>query len=167
MKTTLLLTMALNLTLGAFAQGTLNIGNNFPGIFRAPIYGPPDWNAIESLNGQSPLGLPSGSTVYAGPLLQGTGFNFAVYYGAATAVDLTLLVTRTFRTGSAAGLINSLPGFSLPGIAAGERARLEVRVWDNDGGTITSWESAYRRGRSGLFLSQPLGGGIMFPFPPK
>lgn len=147
--------------LGAFAQGTLNILNNLTGQFRAPIYGPQAGNIAQMVSGNSAAGIPVGSTVYTGPLLQGTGFTFAVYYGAVSVSDpsaLTLLAFTTFRTGGAAGLINSQNGVVVPGINAGEQARLQIRVWENVDGTITSYDSSIIRGNSEMFLSAPLGG---------
>lgn len=166
MKTTLLLTMALNITLGAFAQGTLNVGNSVTGIFRAPIYSAPytvpGFWTIRS--GQSSLGIPSGSTAYPGPLIQGTGYTFAVYYGAASVTDdrnLSLLVETTFRTAAGnvlpAGLIRTV-NVVVPGVNPGMRAKLQVRVWNNQGGTITSWDWASYRNASSMFISEPLGG---------
>lgn len=165
MKTTLLFTMALNIALGAFAQGTLFVANDTTDVFRAPIYGLEPDNIYNRLTGQSSLGLPSGSTVYSGALLQGTGFTFAVYYGPASVIDpdaLLLFVTTTFRTaggsGLPAGLINPLGNVPLPGIRAGEQARLQVRVWDNVDGTIPSYDHAFYKGESEVFMSAPLGG---------
>jgi PEP-CTERM motif len=165
MKTTLLTILAWT-TLGAFGQGTLNVLNNLSGVFRAPIYGWDPASPTTSLSGQSATGLPAGSTFYTGPLLQGTGFTFAVYSGQASVTHpsaLTLLVSTTFRTGSAAGLITSILAIPVPGVAPGEQARLQVRAWDNRGGTLPTWEmvtsdpySDYAS--SGMFLSGPLGG---------
>src|SRR5436309_3167452 len=82
------------------AQGLINFGNSFSGEFRAPIYGPDPANPSLSLSGQSSLGFPSGATVYAGPLLQGTRYVLALYAGPASVTDpglLTLVTTGTFR----------------------------------------------------------------------
>lgn len=165
MKKTLVTLLSVVVAASAFGQGTLNIVNNVTGVFRAPIYGPQAGNAAESLSGQAANGIPSGGTVYTGSLLQGTGYTFAVYYGAASVVDpgaLTLLYSTTFRTATAnvspAGLIVSANGFVVPGVAAGEQAKLQIRVWDNAGGTINSYDNAITRGNTALFLSNPLGG---------
>ncbi|MSU58599.1 MAG: hypothetical protein EXS35_10555 [Pedosphaera sp.] len=165
MKTILLLALlAFATTRGAFAQGTISLGNGFSG-FRAPIYDYFPGNPLSIASGQSSLGIPSGSVAYTGQLLQGTGFTFAVFYGATTVTDpnqLTLLAATTFRTATAnvlpAGLIYAFDVI-VPGIAAGGQAKLEVRVWDNVGGSITSWnQNNGSANRSGTFLSLPLGG---------
>lgn len=159
MKKTLVTIAVAALTVSSFAQGTLNIVNNVTGLFRAQIYGPQAGDSTQQLSGNSTAGIPAGSTVYTGPLLQGTGFSVAIYYGAATVADpnaLTLLATSTFRTGSAAGLFNSLNGFVVPNIAAGEQAKLQVRVWDVASGS--DYATASVRGQSAMFTSGALGG---------
>lgn len=165
MKRKLLFALALKLTLGASAQGTLNVGNNVTGVFRAPLYTGNPANPYESLAGQSSLGLPSGTTVYPGALLQGSGYTFAVYYGWATVThpqELVFLVATTFRTATAnvlpAGLIRTVTDVVVPGVPPGARAKLQVRVWNNLGGTVMSYETATSRSASALFLSEPLGG---------
>lgn len=159
MKKTLVTIAVAALTVSSFAQGTLNIVNNVTGLFRSQIYGPELGNQTLSLTGNSAAGIPAGGTVYTGPLLQGTGYTFAVYYGAASVVNpeaLTLLATTTFRTGSGAGIITSLNGFVVPGIAAGEQAKLQLRVWDNAGGA--TFDTATFRAQSPMFTSGALGG---------
>jgi len=149
------------------AQGTLNILNHLSGEFRAFIYGPEPGDVGLSLAGNSSLGIPAGTTAYTGPLLAGTGFTFAVYYGAATVTDpnaLTLLTTATFRTGAASGLITSQLATVVPGSVEGSTVKMQVRAWDNKGGTVTSWSDLLNdtKGNSAMF-SQPLGGGVLLP----
>ena len=158
-----LILLLLGLAAG-FAQGTLTVGNSFTG-FRSPIYGPQAGDPAASLSGNGSLSTPTGSTAYTGPLLQGTGFTFAVFYGQSTVSDpnaLTFLVSTTFRTATAnvlpAGLITTLVDIPVPGITAGNQAALQVRVWDNQGGTITSFAFADTKQSSPIFLSAPLGG---------
>jgi PEP-CTERM motif len=77
-----------------------------------------------------------------------------------------VFVASTFRTATGnvlpAGLVNTVQ-VVVPGVPAGQAATLQVRVWDNEGGTILSWAqllaSQYQSaGKSSLFVSQPLGG---------
>lgn len=165
MKKTLVTLIGTVLAVSAMAQGTLNVGNSSSG-FRSPIYGPQAGDASQSLTGAGALSTPAGATAYTGALLSGTGYTFAVYYGAASVVDpslLTLLASATFRTSTAsgalpAGLITTITDVVVPGVAAGAQAKLQVRVWDNAGGTISSYDNAITRGQSALFLSSPLGG---------
>jgi PEP-CTERM motif len=173
LKTLLLIILTLTLSLEAYGQGTLNVLNNLANSFRAPIYSATPSDPYLTLSGQSSLGIPSGPVVYPGHLLAGTGFTFAVYYGAATVTDpglLSLLITAPFRTATGdnlpAGLIATIPDVPVPGVAPGERAMLQVRVWDNWGGLFSSYLQAISvdapHGTSSMFLSQPLGGGTLF-----
>lgn len=144
-KTLVTITVAL-LTVSSFAQGTVNILNNLSGTFRAPIYGPEPASLTTSLSGNTATGLPAGGTTYTGPLLAGTGFTFAVFYGPSAVVDpnaLTLLTTQPFRTGGAAGLITSQLAFVVPGSTEGGSVKMQVRAWDNKNGTITSWSDPF------------------------
>lgn len=171
MKKTLLAISVGGFALAAVGQGSIEWGNFFGGLLRAPIYGREPGNPLLSLTGQSSLGVPPGNTVYSGPLLTGTGWTFAVFAGPAGGVDssgLTLLASTTFRTWSSTGP-QALPkglvfGSTalVPGVPAGERCKFQIRVWDNWGGTLTSWEQVTSRdvlrGVSAVVTSQPLGG---------
>ena len=165
MKTTLLITFLISSVGSVFGQGAIQWGNSLTG-FRAPIYGADPANLVIT-SGQSALGIPTGSTVYGGPLLQGTRYTFAVYIGpaGATSSQLILLTSTTFRTASGdvlpAGLV--IGGtLTVPGVDAGEPALFQIRVWDNKGGTVLDWPSAQTAdtlfGFSPLVLSAPLGG---------
>jgi hypothetical protein len=74
MRTAWLAVVWLSYCAAAFGQGTLQFGNNFPPVFRAPIYGCDPYVPLHFQSGQSELSLPAGTTVYGGPLLQGTGY---------------------------------------------------------------------------------------------
>lgn len=161
MKKTLITTLLLAASLPAFSQGFLTWGNN-PTGFRAPIYGPAPGATTLSVSGQSSLGTPSGSTVYAGPLLSGTGYTFAVYVGPVSAADssaLTLLVSTTFRTGTGAlpnGLVNG-GTVTVPGVGPGNPVKFQIRAWDNKGGTA-DFAGADIKGVSSVITSAALGG---------
>lgn len=165
-KTLVTITVAL-LTVSSFAQGTVNIVNNLSGVFRAPIYGPEPASPTTSLSGNTTAGLPAGGTTYTGPLLAGTGFTFAVFYGPAAVVDpnaLTLLTSAPFRTGSASGFIVSQLATVVPGSTEGGSVKMQVRAWDNKGGTVTAWNDPLNStyGTSAMF-TQALGGGVLLP----
>jgi len=160
MKKSLLLTFLLAGAASVFGQGAIVWGNSPPG-FRAPIYGLDPSDSSHALSGQSALGTPTGNTVYAGPLLQGSGWTFGLYFGApgAQASTLTLLTSTTFRT--AAG--NALPAglvtggtVTVPGFAAGTSIEFQIRVWDNTAGA--TWDTTSFRGASALINSAALGG---------
>ncbi|MSU59974.1 MAG: PEP-CTERM sorting domain-containing protein [Pedosphaera sp.] len=166
MKKALVTLAAVALTVSSFAQGTLNWGNNFGSTqFRAPIYGPEPGNVSLAKTGQSTaVSFPLGSTVYSGGLLQGTGFTMALYFGPSGVTDpagLTFVSSATFRTAASqvapAGM--TFPAVvTLGGILPGQTAKLQIRVWDNAGGTITSFANAVTGAASPLFLSGFLGG---------
>jgi hypothetical protein len=171
MKKTLITLALLGSAMVAFSQGTIQVGNTFgsgTAGFRAPIYGVNPANPSESLAGNSAIGTPAGTTVYAGPLLQGTGFTFALFAGAAGSAEsaLQLVTTTTFRTAAGnvlpAGLITTVT-VPINGVAAGSSAALQVRVWDNQNGTIGTWAAAIGNpavasGKSAVFASGALGG---------
>lgn len=167
MKTILLFTTVLSLTITTHAQGFLTWGNSFTG-FRAPIYGVEFYpDAPGPIYGQSGIGVPSGPYLYHAPLLSGTGYTFAVYAGPAGVTDssaLTFLVSTTFRTATSTGIPRGLVlggTVAVPGVLPGEPARFQIRAWDNQGGTLTSWEMSiftFARGASQMVTSGPLGG---------
>jgi len=166
MKAPFLLAALLASAGSAFPQGVIQFGNDLPG-FRAPIYGCEPTYVTKT--GQSALGIPAGTTTYSGPLLQGTGYTMALFAGPAGMNNpdaLVFVASTTFRTANGnllpAGLVftTTLP---IPGVASGSSATLQVRVWDNEGGTLNSWaavlaSSTAARGASVLFSSSPLGG---------
>ena len=81
-------------------------------------------------------------------------------------------LTSTFRTGIAAGLLNTAPVVAL-GLPAGTQVIAIIRVWDNKGGIITSWDQVLNDGNTVRGESNPvpiiLGGvsssGVTFPNP--
>jgi hypothetical protein len=93
--------------------------------------------------------------------LEGNEFSAQFFYGAIGTADemLTGLPApiQGFNTGIFAGYFASAPVVQLPGIPVGTPARIQVAVWANQGGTVTSWEAATIRARSPSFDSLPLG----------
>jgi len=93
--------------------------------------------------------------------LAGTGYSIQLWYGPAgtPAGSLTALASPilTFNTGAAAGYTSTAPTVQIPGVAIGGVATLMWRVWDNLGGTVTSYAAATRKGESSPFQSAPLG----------
>jgi hypothetical protein len=154
----------------ATTTGRLDWGNNLPG-FRAAIYGPDPANPYLSIVGQSSLDNPSGSTVYGGPLLQGSGYTFAIFAGSLSTASnsMYLLGSTTFRTATANVLPAGLVFFgesNFSDVFAGEQGHFQIRIWDNKGGTLTTWaqaEAAWLSGNtdagvSPIVTTGPLGG---------
>ena len=164
MKKPLFISALVLAAIGAFADGSINVGNGISST-RFPIYGPElDSSGVCYVVGNGPLSAPTGSTVYTGALLSGSRYAIEFWAGPSTATDfsgLTLITSTTFRT---AANPNALPnGITLttqatvPGVAVGAQAKLGVRVWDTLG--AFSWHTASMRGQSPtLFLSSGLGG---------
>jgi len=126
----------------------------------APWYGPGASN-VNHLSG-SPSGV--GSVPVGNQLLEGPGFT-AELWGApegSSVWNLQYLARTQFRTGATAGLFVPSAPVAIPFVASGERAMLQVRVYENWGGTVTSWAQAYANcailyGTSDVFISPPLG----------
>lgn len=151
---------------GALGQGTVRNVNNVTGLLSARIYGVDPANPTVQKQGNDASGVPAGSTVYGGAALAGTGFTVQLWGIGGTTADrnslqLAINGTSSFRTGSAAGIwtetlaiIPNAPGGS------GSHATLEVRVWDNKGGTITTWEAALAAWHAGttFLATSPLFG---------
>jgi len=180
MKRLLVIAAALICANGVFAQGTVvNVNNISTSSFRALIYNVEAGDASVQKHGNSSADTPSGSTVYTGGLLAGTGWTIQLWGTGGTVSDPNALTlaqngTSAFRTGGAAGIytattatINNAPG------GGGSHATLEVRVWDNKGGTITDWLTAstlwraggLAAGTSGLFGVSDLGDGSLITAP--
>jgi hypothetical protein len=96
--------------------------------------------------------------------LAGTEFTAQLWAGVEGGGGIQPVGQTTFRTGSEAGLlapVNLIPvTFALPG----ERISYQLRVWDNKGWTINSWDEVINnpstwRGATPAYLSPPLSSG--------
>lgn len=96
----------------------------------------------------------------------GTGFSAQLYAGpSGTAVGSLVAQGGPFNflSGLFAGYIDGSSGpgglsiVTISGVNIGALAQVQMRVWNNQGGTISSWGSASIRGESISFVSQPLG----------
>ncbi len=67
----------------------------------------------------------------------------------------------TFRSGFTAGLINGRSKLEIPGTFGGDRVTLQLRVWENFGQTVRTWEEAMDagsiHGKSILFVHELAG----------
>jgi len=92
--------------------------------------------------------------------LSGNGFSVQLWYGPAGTPEgsLTALASPIlgFNTGAGAGYFGA-PTVQIPGVPIGGVATLMVRVWDNVGGTVTSYALATLKAQSTPFQSTPLG----------
>lgn len=104
--------------------------------------------------------------IYTGARLAGTGFTAELWFGPLASRECDLQAVpggrTTFKTGLSAGQVVDVLNLALPGFTVGTRARLQLRVWDNQAGTVTSWAQAVAAGKvlhgsSSPFDSAPLG----------
>jgi hypothetical protein len=191
MRKNLLVVALLMSAFGAFGQGTVNFNNRLTsgsppdtGPVVAPFFDVNPANPFERKSGNptsdwngtsGPSPIPTGTQTYAGAPLVGTGFTVTLWAANAQQPDdaLVLISTTTMTTRSQLnfkGFINA-PSIApvVPGAAGNtsDRAKFEIRVWDNKGGTITSWQQVLlaqnnnvARGMSGILtIDSPLGVG--------
>lgn len=86
----------------------------------------------------------------------GTGYTAELWYGVGQNLSETSLrpirgSQVSFRTGATAGLINGKSKLDIDGTFGGDWVTLQLRVWNNEGGTISDWEHATERGASRPF----------------
>ena len=176
MKKILITALPLIAAVSVLGQGTVNFTTKTTsatlGSVTAPIYGvnPLDIATIKQGNATT----NGGAVDYTGhPLLAGTSFSASLFGGPTdgTIVLGTGLATTTFRTqATLAGFINPPVGAApgIVGVDAGGAARIQIRAWNNMGGTVNTWAEALLRqdvakGISATFTSLPLGGGTLQP----
>jgi hypothetical protein len=130
------------------AQGTLNYSSRVTGAggVLAPTYGaaPGEPGKI----GNTASGVPAGTQTYVGGLLTGSGFSAQLFYAAgldqaeASLVAAPLSLT-TFRTSATLAGTLATSFQTLPGTTVGGSATLQLRAWDNQNGTLTTWDQAF------------------------
>ncbi len=155
-----------------WSQGLVVFDNRVTGTVVAPVYGVEAITPSLAQHGNSPDGTPPGTQVYSGGLVAGTGFTAQLYGGPATADPRHLypLYPATFLlSGAGAGFVQAPAlAVTVPEVAAGQPAQLQVRVWANRAGTVTNWlqvlaDPSLPRGRSAVFQSPSLGGLFLPP----
>ena len=163
MKKIILSSILAMATVASFGQGQIVAGNGITAT-RFPIYGLQVGSETVQTVGNGSLSAPTGSTAFTGGLLSGTRYIIEYWAGPASATDfsgLSLITSTTFRTAAVAanlpnGISASFSGAVVPGVLAGESAKLAVRVWDSL--NATGYADSGARGLGALFLSSPLGG---------
>jgi len=111
-------------------------------------------------------GANSGTFVTAdNTALAGTGFTAQLWAGPEGVEERQPVGQTTFRTGSDAGLLASVSLIPMAFTAPGQRISYQLRVWDNQGGTINSWDDVInhpgtRHGATPTYLSPPLSAGV-------
>jgi len=198
MKKNLLVIAGLLCAAGAFAQGQIRFDNRVTGTTSsavvAPIYGVDNSSTATGSQYRSKTGnaatgpttpIPTGTQTYAGAPLTGSGFTASLWARqAGSANAFQQFATTPFRVTTSTTLFGfwTIPNtaITLAGIASDPAVRAEIiiRVWDNKGGSITSWDQLYdaatgaanlnnasvARGESSPFTEQDqLGGGTVLP----
>jgi hypothetical protein len=153
-------------TLGALGQGYINYSTRVVGVVVGHVYAGSDFIGR---TGNTPSETPAGTQTYSGHLLvTGSGFSAQLFAAAGAGQAEGSLVAvpgsiASFRSGSTAGTI-SPSVLSVPNVLIHGTGTFQLRVWDNMGGTITSWDFASYRGRSDPFTVSNLGDGVLdFP----
>jgi hypothetical protein len=140
--------LALTASQSLLAQGTVVFNNRVPGAVESPVLG----------TGRQPL--------------SGPGYTAQLFGGPTNAMDdalQPLVPATTFRPAPGEGyVVVPAQTVAVPGVPEGSQARLQLRAWDNRGGTITQWSQVMAngtipRGASPSFVSARLGGLFFLP----
>jgi hypothetical protein len=134
MKKLLITLAAVLVSASTFAQGTIKFNNRLTGQVDAPV---------------SYLVSTVGAGSVAGAMAQ-------LYLIPATGAPVALTPATTFRTTSAAAMFyvnEPTSGISVPGVAAGQTANIQLRAWVG----ADSYETALQRGESNI-IPVSLGG---------
>ncbi|MEY2410020.1 MAG: hypothetical protein QOF48_2690 [Verrucomicrobiota bacterium] len=144
-------------------QGVIVFNNSVAGQVVAPIFAPEPSDPTLPLQGNPTNGYPAGTQVYTGAALSGSSYTVELWGGPSTATEcqLTALARTIFQTAPSAGFVQPpVSPVAIAGVPPGMRAQLQVRAWDNKGGTVNSWAQSEcapaARGSSAMFLSDPL-----------
>jgi hypothetical protein len=167
MKKLILGACTLTVAASVFAQGTVIFNNRITGTLVTKVYGLSPSNPTFSQAGNASTDTPQGTTDWTGYSgLDGAGFTAELWAapgaGQAEASLVAATPQTTFRTGAGAGFVAGTTA-TLTGVAADAPvATLQLRVWDNQGGTITTWAAAVaasvNQGKSPTFDVTAIGG---------
>lgn len=146
------------------SQGLVIFNNRVGEQVVAPIYDVDPYNPAFSQYGTG--------VVYNGGPLAGAAFT-AQLFGGPTNLPTEKLVAlepaTIFRTGDAAGFVVAPNrAVAVPGVPEGERAKVQLRAWNNRAGTITNWnqvlaDPSIARGASLPIVTPPLGSVFIAP----
>jgi hypothetical protein len=146
------------------SQGTVIFANRVVGELITHVY----LGGDHQISGNGPNDIPGGTQDWTGFTgLLGTGYTAQLWAADGPNQPESslepVLPTTTFQTAAAgAGFLTTGGLVQLPGVPVGDVATITLRVWDNRGGTVTSWAMAQARGvplgESPLFNSLPVRG---------
>jgi hypothetical protein len=165
MKKTLTVMALLAGVVTGYSQGVINFQGNTTGfkqvIYNANpantgvsvTYGGYTVNELQGSTSTTPPESPTGTTVYAGSLLTGTGYS-AELLGAPAPATLAQLVPLT-QSGGAAAILNFYTGGTPSGTisgsfpvvtASGVTEEIAIAAWNNEGGTVNDLATAQKDG---------------------
>ena len=138
-------------------QGQLNYSIRVTGSIVGHVYGTALGETTQK-SGNTAAETPAGTQTYGGAVLTGTGFSAQLWAanGADQAENLLTAVAGSivgFRSGGTLGGTITPLTLDVAQVPVGGTGTFQLRVWDNAGGTITSWDSplAVIKGKSALF----------------
>lgn len=164
MKRILITAALMGATFSVLAQGTIQMNGRSGTLVQAQVFGVDPLTPTQQKQGNMATNSPAGTQTYGGLLLAGTGFSAELWGGVNGTAEASLQPIAgsltTFRTGAFAGFWASPGSVAIPLVAEGGIATLQVRAWDNAGGTILTWAAAQTvlHGVSAVFQSTALGG---------
>jgi hypothetical protein len=176
MKKTLLTLALVGATAAAFAQGTINYNIRVTSVVVGHVYAPDAGNPALSKTGNTAGETPSGTQTYTGGLLQGSGWSAQLFsanlvgQAEGSLVAQTTSVT-TFRSGATLGGTIAPIAQTIDNVPISGNGTFQLRVWNNLGGTVNTWQAAeplwlsgaIAAGKSALFDISGLGGGLITP----
>jgi hypothetical protein len=131
----------------ALGQGTLNFNTRVPPDIDVKIF---QWDGVTPLAGDGYT-----AQLYGG-IIGGSGNSL-----------MPLFPVTGFLTGADAGYVVPVGEVAIPGIPEGDSASLLLRVWDNQGQQISTFEQALLagvfHGQSAIFDVAWLGGSVLPP----
>jgi hypothetical protein len=158
------------------AQGTVIFANDAKFSVVCHVYLPsPAFPGLVQI-GNGPSDVPAGTTDWTGwTPVSGTGFSAQLFGAEGRDVPVDSLAPAlpitTFGTGPGAGFVNQVV-VALANVPWPNPATVQMRVWDNKGGTIADWATALAQppGTEILGMSTRTdlpftGGGLGFPPP--
>ena len=170
MKNPLVISLAAALCCAnTFGQGTVYFNNRWPQSVICHVYG---YDAtLPPQVGNGPDDYPPGTNDYTGyPLVSGTRYSAQLWAisGADQPENSLLGATpiKTFREGIAAGFVEATIA-TLAGVPMDTPvATIQLRVWNNLGGTLPTWDEAVKAGvpigKSPVFNLQAIGGQVNY-----
>jgi hypothetical protein len=158
------------------AQGVIWYNIRVPTTVVAHVYGPEVSDPTLAKIGNTASETPVGTQTYTGAVLEGSGWSaqlFSAYGSGQPESSLVPVATSltTFRTGSVLGGTFTPSVQAIPNVPPAQTGTFQLRVWDNQGGTIASWSMAeplwgmgsIAAGKSILFDLQPTDNVLILP----